>query len=128
METFKIYRLRSVNIESTLVYCSEGETCKMFVKYITDKNNINVRLYIWKIMKCFKTFQIFLSNDVNFEPFMFRKELFLSIFVSLKFEEDQQILNFTLDSDAQINCISQYFLKKNIFSKYELKMQNIKSD
>ena len=93
----------------------------MFVKYITDKNNINVGLYIWKIMKCFKTFQIFISNDVNFEPFMFRNELFLSIFVSLNFEEDQQILNFTLDSGAQINCISQYFLKK-YFSKYELKM------
>ena len=84
----------------------------MFVKYITDKNNINVGLYIGMIMKCFKTFQIFISKNVNFESFMFNNELFLSIFVSLNFDEDQQILNFTLDSDAQINCISQYFLKK----------------
>ena len=127
METFKIYRLRSVNIESPPVYCSEGETCKNVCSIYNRQKQYKCEIVYLENNeeKCFKTFQILISKNVNFEPFMFKNELFLSIFVSLNFDEDQQILNFTLDSGAQINCISQYFLKK-YFSKYELKMQKNK--
>ena len=80
METFKVYRLRSVNIESPPVYCSEGETCKNVCSIYNRQKQYKCEIVYLENNeeKCFKTFQILISKNVNFKSFRFNNELFLS--------------------------------------------------
>lgn len=121
---YKIYKVNKTNIRGPPVYCSENETCKQMcsISQMQQENRLDIVYLEDDEEKCFKTFQILLSNDIKFEPFMFSNELFISALVSLNMDGDQQTLNFTLDSGAQINCVSVYFIQ-TFFSEHHIKIQ-----